>query len=510
MKRYWKQPMVCREFLIRSLVVLAVVIAGVLTSSVSAKAMDKVGLDPGSKPRLMVLTDISSIKAGVREADDAQSMIRLMLYSNEFDIEGLIASSSLQHGHVVRPGNIRAIVDAYGKDWPNLVQNNENYPNPDQLRQVIKSGQPNADEDMPVYQSIGRGKSTPASKWIIRMVDKPDARPLWITIWGGSADLAQALWKVRNTRSRDEVENFVSKIRVIASGDQDSTGPWIKSHFPDLFYATRSEGGRGIYRGGNQRLVSSAWGQNNIKGHGALGAIYPDYRGGDIWSYKLGKVRGIKSGDSATFMGLIRNGLNIRGHLNWENWGGRLMQDANNPHRYHDAIDAVGDYKTDVSPYLAAVYRWRPAFQADYAARFDWCIKSYAEANHAPIGNNSVTYIQDITSGQTIKLRSGDWRDPDGNRLIFRWQVLEEESTYPGDIAIFTQYPQPGQRFPNWRNTARDVKQAKTEKQYSRTAHLNAPVVDRRRSVHVLLTVTDTGYPALSSYKRFNLIIHPK
>jgi hypothetical protein len=440
---------------------------------------------PVSNPRLIVLTDITSIKAGVREPDDAQSMIRLMLYANKFDIEGLIASSGLIHGHVVRPQNIRKIVDAYGKVWPNLVLNSKGYPTADRLRQAIKSGQPNADKKMPVYKSIGEEKDTQASQWIIRVVDKPDKRPLWITIWGGSADLAQALWRVRETRSPQEVAQFIRKIRVIANGDQDSTGPWIKSQFPNLYYVTRKYETRGWYRGGDTRLVSSAWVQKNIKGHGALGKIYPDYRGGDIWTKELGKVKGIKGGDSATFAGLIHNGLNVRDRLTWENWGGRIKQDASNPHRYHDAIDPVGNYQTDFSPYLAAVYRWRPAFQAALAARFDWCVRPYSQTNHAPVNSRGIGIInRRVTAGKRVGLQAGDWSDPDGNNLTFHWQMLKEESTYSKKIKIETKSP--------------------------RLARFTAPAVKQPQSIHILLTVTDDGHPALSSYRRFNFTVYPQ
>ena len=66
-----------------------------------------------NRPRLIVLTDIGG------DPDDQQSMIRLMLYSNEFDIEGLIASAAGIPGElkkdVIRPELIREIVQGYGK-----------------------------------------------------------------------------------------------------------------------------------------------------------------------------------------------------------------------------------------------------------------------------------------------------------------------------------------------------------------------------------------------------------
>src|SRR5438477_4175802 len=78
------------------------------------------------KPRLLVLTDIGG------DPDDQQSMIRLMTYANEFEIEGLIASANGTPGElketVTRPELIREIVDAYGKVRPNLLLHRPDYP----------------------------------------------------------------------------------------------------------------------------------------------------------------------------------------------------------------------------------------------------------------------------------------------------------------------------------------------------------------------------------------------
>ncbi|GAB3678428.1 DUF1593 domain-containing protein [Salinisphaera aquimarina] len=371
----------------------------------------------------------------------------------------------------------------HNKSYPDFY--NKSYPTADQLRQVIKSGQPNADNGISVSQTIGAGKDTQASNWIVSAVDKPDNRPVWVTIWGGPADLAQALWKVKQTRSSAQVAKFVSKIRVVASGNQDPTAGWIKTNFPHMFYATRKEGGRGMYRGGDQSLVSSSWVQHNIRGHGALGQMYPDYHGGDIWSWKLGKVNGIKGGDSSSYMGLIRNGLNVPNTLTAENWGGRLQVDGRNHDRYWDAIDRVGNYQHDISPYIAAVYRWRPDFQPDYAARFDWCAKPYSQANHNPMNSTGNAVINErVASGKTIRLNSGDWSDPDGNNLAFHWQKMNEESSYGGGVSM-----QNG-------NTA--------------SPSITAPNVSRTQSIHMLLTVEDDGEPSLVSYKRVNITVSPR
>ncbi len=152
-------------------------------------------------PRLLVLTDISSLTAGVAEPDDGQSLIRLMLYTNEFDIEGLIATSNLGHGQKTRPDLIRQVVDAYEKVRPNLLLHDPRYPAAEVLRGGIKAGAGTCWPKVPVMESIGEGKDTEASDWIIQGVDRPDPRPVWVVIWGGSADLAQALWRVRRDRT---------------------------------------------------------------------------------------------------------------------------------------------------------------------------------------------------------------------------------------------------------------------------------------------------------------------
>jgi hypothetical protein len=69
---------------------------------------------------------------------------------------------------------------------------------------------------------------------LINAVDKDDSRPLWVTAWGGPNVLAQALWKVQETRSKEELNEFVSKVRVYTISDQDDSGPWMRKEFPEI------------------------------------------------------------------------------------------------------------------------------------------------------------------------------------------------------------------------------------------------------------------------------------
>src|SRR5262245_60882524 len=142
------------------------------------------------KPRLLVLTDVGA------DPDDQQSLVRLLLYANEFEIEGIIVSSSGTTGkrdqHVTRPELVRELVSAYARVVPNLSKHATGYPAADELMSRIKVGNP--ERGLP---AIGEGHDTDAARWIIALADKSDPRPLCIAIWGGQTDLAQALWRVK-------------------------------------------------------------------------------------------------------------------------------------------------------------------------------------------------------------------------------------------------------------------------------------------------------------------------
>jgi hypothetical protein len=181
-------------------------LAAVFATDAPVESLPRAG-----RPRMIVLTDISSLTSRVAEPDDGQSMIRLMLYTNELDVEGLIATSNMGHGQAVRADLIRRVVDAYDEVRPNLLRHDPGFPAAGVLRSCIMAGQPIAGPTVPVPARVGEGKDTEASAWIIRVVDRPDPRPVWVAIWGGSADLAQALWRVRQARSPEELARFVSR-----------------------------------------------------------------------------------------------------------------------------------------------------------------------------------------------------------------------------------------------------------------------------------------------------------
>lgn len=173
------------------------------------------------KPRVIVLTDIEN------EPDDAQSMVRFLVYSNQWDVEGLVATTSIHQRDKVAAWRIREIVQAYGKVRDNLEQHEQGFPTADDLLSVIREGR--AAYGM---TAVGPGMDSPGSERIIEPVDREDPRQVWVIVWGGPNCLAQALWKVRATRSKEALDRFVAKLRVYTISDQDDSGPWIRREFP--------------------------------------------------------------------------------------------------------------------------------------------------------------------------------------------------------------------------------------------------------------------------------------
>jgi len=160
---------------------------------VSADSHDKI-------QRVIILSDIEA------DPDDTQSFIRLFLYSNVIDLKGLIATTSVHQKNNVYPGSIRRIINAYGKVQPNLQKHEAGYPPADNLLKLVKQG-------LPEYgmKGVGNGKDSEGSDWIIKTLEENDSRPLWIPVWGGANTLAQALFKLKNTKSAEQLNRLIGK-----------------------------------------------------------------------------------------------------------------------------------------------------------------------------------------------------------------------------------------------------------------------------------------------------------
>jgi hypothetical protein len=131
---------------------------------------------------VFVLSDMGN------EPDDQMSFVRLLLYANELDLEGLVATTSTWQKDKVQPETMRAIVRAYGEVRPNLSKHAKGWPEAAALEALVSAGP--ATYGM---AAVGKGPIAPGAEALLRAAERDDPRPLWVTVWGGANTLAQAL-----------------------------------------------------------------------------------------------------------------------------------------------------------------------------------------------------------------------------------------------------------------------------------------------------------------------------
>jgi hypothetical protein len=458
-------------------------------------------------PRVAVISDIGN------EPDDQMSFVRLILYSNELDLEAMIASTSTWQKTATHPETMHAIVKAYGQVRANLKLHAKGWPTADELDQRIFAGQP-------AYgmAATGDGKASAGSQALMKAIERDDPRPLWICLWGGVNTLAQALMDLRARHTPEEMNRLVSRLRVSSISDQDDAGPWIRREFPSLNYVVKPSPPNGeeyydatwtgisgdlYYRNGagaDTSLVTNEWLETNIRAKGPLGITYP-------------RFMFIMEGDTPSYMGLIDNGLNAYRRPDWGGWGGRYVyrQPYGEPHaiwtqggdefnRATSQDRVVGVDGVEHVSDQATIWRWREAYQNDFAARMDWTIKDFAHANHNPelvVNGQAGTAPIELTvdTKQTATLDAAGSKDPDGQTLHYKWWVYEEAGltgSHGADVTL------------SGENTA----QARvTVKSPCRAAWIPGIVPCRGEGVvHIILEVTDEGAPRLTSYRR--VILH--
>lgn len=217
------------------------------------------------KPRILISTDI-----GGTDPDDNQSMIHLLMYADRFQIEGLVASP---YGYG-RKKNILEMIDLYEKDFQKLKKNSPEFPEPDSLRNVCKQGAiPNASFN-------GFDTSTEGSDWIIKCAKKPSEQPLWVLVWGGIEDLAQAL------HDAPEIEK---KIKVYYIGGPNkkwgtNAYAYIAKNHPNLWMIEANTTYRGWFLDSesSENIKNNVYYNNFIQGRGAMGKAFKNYYKGEI------------------------------------------------------------------------------------------------------------------------------------------------------------------------------------------------------------------------------------
>lgn len=290
------------------------------------------------------------------DPDDMQSMVRFLLYANEFDIEALIASSGT-FANIAQKQNILDVLDRYEMVYENLKKHDPLYPTAEKLRAVTFQGRTGT-WGKSVSNNIGAGKDSEASEAIIAIVDKPDPRPVYFGVWGDCSNIAQAIWKVQNTRSAAEMETFLSKMRIHQIAHQDDTIDWLMENFPNLFIIYSKKTYQGMF-GGSDPISNLAWVDENIRNnHGPLCDVYPHEGMG---------CTGVCEGDSPSFLWLVsaNRGLNDPDDPTQPSWGGQFRREGTTHHH----IDGSGG---------SSISRWRPDYQAEFLERADWCLDETA------------------------------------------------------------------------------------------------------------------------------------
>jgi hypothetical protein len=453
------------------------------------------------KPRVIVTSD--------GEIDDECSLVRFLLYANEWDVEGIITSSSQYHwfGHKWA-GNDWAdpYLEAYAEVYPNLILHDKEYPTPEYLKSITLLGNIDAEGEM---DSITAG-----SQHIVKvLLDESDNQPVWLQAWGGTNTIARAL-KTIEEEHPDKMEYVANKIRLFFIWEQDSTyQSYIRPHWAkydiftiicDQFWAIAYQWDK-IIPEDKIDYFKVDWMKSNILAdHGPLCSLYQAYQGGDDnegWRAGSPKQKGSfrSEGDSPSFLHNIPTGLRNMESPDYGGWGGRYIKVRENT--WLDPVPFEGYeypegrwytrsawgrmYMRETHPenqdqmheYFKPITRWMDALQNDFAARADWCVKSYEEANHQPIVKLNNDLDLNAAPGSTIQLSAKGTKDPDGDELTYNWWFHEEASNYNGIIEVLN-------------NDQIDASFIVPENATS------------GNSIHIICEVSDNGTPKLTRYKR--------
>jgi len=410
--------------------------------------------------RVIVETDAGG------DPDDEQSMVRFLLYANEWDVEGVIANRpTALDGENLNPertglGIVRRLVGAYGQCHPNLIKHDPAYPKPEVLLQRTVSGAEDCDDGVKLIEAA---------------VHANDPRPIWFCNWGtghgaATSSLRRALDRAQRRGEQNYIE-FKNRIRLSSDdqfGDHVKREPpfeiWVDTFRPPL------ERKRWYHR--FSALTATAGGfdlkRDVLTGHGPLGALYP-----------TNTTHVQKEGDTMSFLYLVPTGMNDPEQPTWGGWAGRYgrrPEFPGKPYYWASASDAwQGSTHRDNT-----LRRWAADLQNDFRARLDWCVKSYREANHPPNvvvdGRRGRAILHIVAPPGRLALGAAGSSDPDGRRLNFNWFVYPEAGSYRGEATISSAS--------------------------SQDAVVQIPSHAVRKTIHIVLAVRNDGMPPLTRYRR--------
>ncbi|HJC30695.1 MAG TPA: DUF1593 domain-containing protein [Candidatus Anaerobutyricum faecale] len=458
------------------------VVTAVTTDGSNKSVSVNVTVTKKQRPRAIVTQD--------GEVDDMDSLIHMLLYANEIDIQGIIHSSS-NAGHwegvegAVTPEGAKApydqpyrwpgtdwmyeYIDAYAEVYSNLKKHDSSYPTPEYLRSVTKVGNIGYPGEIE--------KSTDGSELIKKELLEDDDRTLYLMSWGGPNTITRALMDIeaeyKDTPQWNQIKNHIEENTIITGCfEQDDTyKDYIAEHWPGIAYVNAAQMSATAYgwinapEDENKATYRGDWMYKNLeKGHGALLDKYVTwgdgtYLEGELPENQFGsddslmdadtfpsgiyeRYDFISEGDSPCWYMLIDNGLRDKGSVEALMNGGysgryqksNKVNSKNEPLNYWSAVNDTydGSDESQTGKSISSEWKWVASIQNDFAARADWCIAdSFDEANHAP--KVAVTEGIDISAsrGEKVKLHAVT-DDPDGDFVTTEWKVYSEASSYEG------------------------------------------------------------------------------
>jgi hypothetical protein len=447
--------------------VLLIVLTGVFflstggSRSMCRAASPEAGLQDVPSParnRLIVETDAGG------DPDDEQSMVRFLLYANEWDLEGIIATRDRARDRENRNpertglGIVRRLIRAYGECHSHLVQHDERYPSVGQLLERTVAGYGGDD----------------GVELILKAVDSRDPRPVWYLNWGTEdhgpegSSFVRALDRVLKERGAEGYARFKNRLRLSSADRFGRHAAAIAPPFPLWVDTFRPNLKRRRWYHRFSALTATAGGFNLerdlLTGHGPLGALYPT-------NTSLPQ----KEGDTMTFLYLVPTGLNDPDHPEWGSWAGRYGRQEKFPNgNYYWANER--DTWNGTTHRDMTLARFAADLQNDFRARLDWCVQPVSEANHPPVVRIAGSRHRKAMAGERVLLDASATTDPDGDELTFDWWIYHEAAPHPG--------------------------MGRLENAHTPKATF-VPASDQSGgAVHVVLTVTDGGSPPLTRYGR--------
>jgi hypothetical protein len=296
--------------------------------------------------RVFVSTDLGG------DPDDIQSLYRLLHYSDQMAIEGIISSP--------------------GPGAENSADKIRNWIREIRVDDLRSNGQMALISESKALGLVRQGLTEPGAPGEGRATDGSGLnRPLWVQVWGSMTDVAQALHDAPEIAPRIRIYSIGSSNTMADPAARDWLYEFMASRAPGLWWIENgvlprrsSDTFRGVYQGGEQ---SGEWSNQefvhvNIRGHGPAGDAFP---------LATSPADTLKEGDSPAMLYLLSPRLGGVGDLDdptQPSWGGRFA---------HPEPEKFPNYYRDLAPGApekcqATISRWRVAFLSDWKARWDW------------------------------------------------------------------------------------------------------------------------------------------